>query len=136
MGVHKKNIDPRIFEACCKAQLTEAEIASIFNISNDTLNTRCKEIYGKNFFEVASILRDTGKAEIKIKQFGFAKTNTEMCKWWGKQYLGQKDSPLIDNSNKIIYVQYYRPEKIKNDEINPRIAESESRTELESRSRM
>lgn len=91
MGRPKKELNFEQLEKCMGWQCTEEEIADFFNMSIETINTRCKEHYGETFLETYKKYSATGKMSLRRYQFNLAKTNAAMAIWLGKQLLGQKE---------------------------------------------
>lgn len=78
----------------CAIQCTAEEIASVLDISVDTLERRIYERDGLRFAEFFKIKRKAGFASLRRMQWKKAQSNdTTMLIWLGKQYLGQKDVP-------------------------------------------
>lgn len=84
-------ISKKQFEELCAIQCTQEEIASVLNVSRDTLMRWCINTYGTNFATIYDEKRMKGKASLRRSQFNLAKTNPTVCIWLGKQYLGQTD---------------------------------------------
>ena len=102
MGRPKKIIDQRQFEAMCQYQCTLEEICGILGVTDDTLNTWCKENYeGRTFSEVFKEKRCLGKMSLRRKQWKLADNNASMAIFLGKQYLGQKDNIEIENKESL-----------------------------------
>lgn len=97
-GVPRKEIDFKAFEGMCRIQCTLAEIAGVLGVSEDTVETRCKEQYERTFSEVYKGLSGQGKMSLRRAQMAMAQTNPTMNIWCSKQYLGQRDMPLDDNA--------------------------------------
>lgn len=93
MGAPIKEMDIPEFEKLCKMQCTETEISAWFGFSDDTLNRRCVEHYGRTFAEVYNEKRQGGRASLRRVQWQKAveDENVVMLIWLGKQYLGQSD---------------------------------------------
>ena len=73
-------------------QCTEEEIAGVFEMTIDTLNARCKEMFKMTFSDIYKIHSQEGKKSLRRKQFEIALSgNPGMLIWLGKQYLNQKD---------------------------------------------
>ena len=85
-------INKQQFEALCAIQCTQEEICSVLNCNTDTLNSWCKNKYGKNFSEIFKEKRQGGKASLRRMQWKLAEKNATMGIWLGKQYLEQKDN--------------------------------------------
>lgn len=95
MGRPKLPFDQKQFEALCSIQCTEEEIASVLNVSVDTLERRCKEFYGLTFADVYKEKAAGGKVSLRREQFRLALGgNTTMLIWLGKQNLGQTDTGM------------------------------------------
>lgn len=78
-----------IVESVAQCHCTEEEIASILDVSVDTLKTKEN---AETFSECIKRGREYGKASLRRWQFEKAKKgNTTMLIWLGKQILGQKD---------------------------------------------
>jgi transposase len=90
------NIDKKTFEGLCGIQCTEEEIANFFGVSHDTISRWCKKTYKKNFDEIFSEKRSTGKVSLRRAQWRQAEKNPTMAIWLGKQYLGQKDETTVN----------------------------------------
>lgn len=92
MGRPRKEFDTNHFEKLCEILCTEEEIAGWFDMSVDTLERRCKEIYGETFADVYKKLSAPGKMSLRRAQFRLAEKSATMAIWLGKQYLGQRDT--------------------------------------------
>lgn len=79
------------FEAMCKIQCTETEIALIFGVSHDTINRWCHQEYGLDFANTYKKFRSFGNLSLRKSQFELAKRNPTMAIWLGKQYLNQRE---------------------------------------------
>lgn len=84
-------IEKSKFEAMCGIMCTKEEIADIFDVDADTLNTWCKETYGDTFSVIYKKKTSTGKMSLRRMQFKQAEKNSAMAIWLGKQWLGQRD---------------------------------------------
>jgi hypothetical protein len=92
-GRPKKVINQKVFENLCAIQCTEAEICSVMECSEDTLNRWCKRTYKTTFAEIYKNKSQHGKASLRRTQFKIAEKSAAMAIFLGKQYLGQKDEP-------------------------------------------
>ena len=102
-GRPKKELDYPTVEKLCGICATETEIANWFDMTIQTLNEKCKENYGMTFLEVYKRYSDEGKMSIRRKQYQLALDGDRtMLIWLGKNMLGQKDSPMIDQSNNTL----------------------------------
>lgn len=87
-----KQIDEEQFENLCSIFCTLNEIASMFKVSEDTIERWCKRKYKLGFAEVYKIKSAKGKMSLRRAQFKLAMEGDRgMLIWLGKQYLGQAD---------------------------------------------
>lgn len=77
---------------------TGEECASVLNIDYDTLCACIKRKKKMSFSDYSDIKKGNGRASLRRRQFRMAETNPALAIWLGKQYLNQKDQPLIDQS--------------------------------------
>lgn len=98
-------INKSTFESLCAIQCTEEEIISVLNVSRQTLNRWCNDVYGENFGQVFAIKRENGKASLRRMQWKLAEKNATMGIWLGKQYLSQKDNLDIEATTRIERVE-------------------------------
>lgn len=98
MGRPYKEIDQQIFENLCALQCTEKEIMDWFDVEDDTLNGWCRRTYGTTFSEVFKQKRGKGKVSLRRAQWRLAEKNATMAIWLGKQYLGQSDNPVAEDT--------------------------------------
>ena len=91
VGRPRKEIDRTQFEKLCGLQCTQAEIASYFDCSEDTIDRWCKREYQAYFAEVFKIKRGTGCISLRRMQMQLAEKSAAMAIFLGKNYLGQKD---------------------------------------------
>jgi AraC-like DNA-binding protein len=99
MARPKKEIDQSIFENLCSIQCTLAEIAGVFNCSEDTIERWCKRTYNESFAESFKKYSAEGKTSLRRAQFKLAEKNAAMAIFLGKQYLGQRDQIEVENDN-------------------------------------
>lgn len=92
-------INKEEFEKLCEIQCTEVEIANVFSVDEDTLNTWCKKTYGETFSDTFKKKSSKGKMSLRRIMFNQAETNTTMAIWLSKQYLGMKDNVEIINDS-------------------------------------
>ena len=95
MGRPKKIIDKGIFEELCQIQCTEVEICHVLHVCEDTLNTWCKETYGKTFSETFEQNKAGGRVSLRRLQWKHAEKNPAMAMFLGKNLLGQRDSAAV-----------------------------------------
>lgn len=94
-GRKKIEIDWKQVNSLLEIQCTGKEVASVLDISYNTLERRCKEVYGINYEDWSAVKRQTGHASLRRMQWKAAeKGNTTMLIWLGKQVLGQMDRPI------------------------------------------
>lgn len=86
-------INKKMFENLCGYMCTEVEIADIFDVDEDTLNTWCKKTYGCTFSETYKKYSAVGKMSLRRSMFKKAieDENPTVQIWLSKQYLGMKD---------------------------------------------
>ena len=94
MARPRKEIDQTQFEKLCGIQCTQEEIAGFFDVSPDTIERWCKRTYDSGFAEVFKTHSADGKISLRRYQFKLAERNAAMAIWLGKQYLGQRETPL------------------------------------------
>lgn len=90
-------IDKKKFENLCAIHCTKAEVAGIFDCSEDTIENFCKKTYfdedgnPMTFSAVYKKYSANGKASLRRTQFRLAEKSAAMAIFLGKQYLGQTD---------------------------------------------
>ena len=116
----KDKINKDQFENLCNLWCTLIEISEFFGVSEDTLESWCKDTYGETFSDVYKRKNSKGKIALRRWQMKSAeKGNVTMQIWLGKQHLNQREHILdnlegetphlninvIDNSNleKVLY---------------------------------
>lgn len=93
----KNKIVKETFEKLCGMWCTLVEIADFFGISEDTVESWCKDIYGMTFSEVYKRRSSQGNISLRRWQLKSAeKGNVTMQIWLGKQHLGQKEKVEVD----------------------------------------
>ena len=93
-GRPPKAFDHELFEKLCYIHCSGAEIAGIMRMDLDTLYVKVKDYYNVDFSEAYARLAANGKASLRRIQFELAKKNPSMAIFLGKNYLGQKESPV------------------------------------------
>ena len=78
---------------------TLEECSACLELSETTINSKIKEKFGISFCDYFKQKASKGRASLRRRQFEMSKTNPALCIWLGKQYLGQADSPMIDQSS-------------------------------------
>jgi len=97
-GRPRKEFNVENFEGLCKLQCTLEEIAGFLDLSEDTVERRCVEIYGQPFAEVFRQKSAHGRISLRRTQFRLAEKSYVMALWLGKQYLGQSDKVTLDKA--------------------------------------
>ena len=93
----KDKINQEQFENLCNLWCTLIEISEFFGVSEDTLESWCKDTYGETFSEVYKRKNSKGKIALRRWQMKSAeKGNVTMQIWLGKQHLNQREH-LLDN---------------------------------------
>jgi hypothetical protein len=77
-------------------QCTGEEIASILDVSYNTLERCCRRDKKVKFEDYSREKRLGGRASLRRKQWAMVDKNVAMAIWLGKVMLGQKDSQEID----------------------------------------
>lgn len=107
-GRPRITIDWDVVKRLCNLQCTQTEIASVVNVSEDTLVRRIKSKYNLTYAEYYKKESAGGKASLRRAQWKKAigtkdrqgndknDGSVPMLIWLGKQYLGQAESPLGD----------------------------------------
>lgn len=96
MARPRKEFNVKIFEQLCALQCTLAEIALVMNLSEDTIENRCDEIYQRRFTDVFEQKRVAGFTSLRRAQFKMAETVPALAIFLGKNYLNQSDKIAID----------------------------------------
>ena len=101
-GRPKKRIDFELVDRLCAIQCTGEEIASVLNVSYDTLERRVKEKFGVSFADYFEEKRGKGRVSLRRMQWKKAeKGDTTMLIWLGKQYLKQTDKQEVDQTGQM-----------------------------------
>lgn len=88
------------FENLCGMWCTLVEIAEFFGVSEDTVETWCKNTYNETFSEVYKKKCSKGNISLRRLQMKSAeKGNVTMQIWLGKQHLNQKEKVEDDTDN-------------------------------------
>ena len=92
MGRPKIKIDFNILENLCGIQCTQEEIVSVLGVTVETIDARCREVYGLTFSEYMAQKKGKGKASLRREQWKKALAGDKtLLIWLGKQELGQAD---------------------------------------------
>lgn len=93
----KDKINKEQFENLCNMWCTLIEISEFFGVSEDTVESWCKDTYNETFSDVYKKKNSKGKIALRRWQMKSAeKGNVTMQIWLGKQYLNQREH-LLDN---------------------------------------
>jgi hypothetical protein len=95
VGRDKKIIDPLAIEKLAAISCTDRDIADFVGINEDTLRYNFKDNLLKGRAEVRINLR---RAQIDLALNG----NATMLIWLGKNILGQSDTPITSETNKVL----------------------------------
>jgi hypothetical protein len=87
----KVEFDPDVYEALCELHCTKAEIAAVFNMSDDTLSRRIEDHYGQPHAAIYAQKLLRGNVSLRKVQRDLAKENAAMAIFLGKNDLGQSD---------------------------------------------
>lgn len=92
VGRPRKEIDLKVLENLCRINCTKEEIASVLEVSSDTIERYILEKFKVNFAVFFKRFQGSGKISLRRMQWASArKGNVTMQIWLGKQYLGQAD---------------------------------------------
>ena len=96
----KDKINKAQFENLCGMWCTLIEIAEFFGVSEDTVESWCKDTYGERFSDIYKKKCSKGNISLRRWQLKSAeKGNVTMQIWLGKQHLGQKEKLEVENEN-------------------------------------
>lgn len=101
VGRPQIEIPKKQFENLCALFCTLEEIATVLDCSSDTVERWCKREYGENFAEVFKKKSALGKTSLRRNAFKLAQTNTAMCIFLLKNYLGLKDTVEYEDKEAI-----------------------------------
>ncbi len=94
-GRPKKKIDVELVEKLATIHCSVKEISDIVGCHPDTIRNRFSDIIARG--------KANGKMSLRRKQMEVALSGTpSMLIWLGKQWLGQSESPIDDETNKIL----------------------------------
>jgi len=94
-GRPKKKIDKELVEKLATIHCSVKEIADIVGCHPDTIRNRFSDIIARG--------KANGKMSLRRKQMEVALSGQPtMLIWLGKQWLGQSESPMDDDTNKIL----------------------------------
>ena len=104
-GRPRKKIDKEQFEKLCGIQCTLSEIAGFFDCSEDTIERWVKRTYKETFAETYKNYSANGKISLRRFQFKLAEKSAAMAIFLGKNYLGQTDCYVNENSSDGLLAQ-------------------------------
>lgn len=104
MGRPRKEINVKEFEKLCGLHCTKDEIAAFFDMSEETLDERIKEIYGETFSVVFRKKKGQGKISLRRKQWLMADKSAAMAIFLGKNLLGQSDKQEVEMHQQVTKV--------------------------------
>lgn len=91
-GTAHIKVDWKKVDALLEAECSGAEIAAVLGIHPDTLYNHCFFEFDVNWSEYKQKGREKGRALMKYDQYKSARNgDTQMMKFWGKNYLGQRE---------------------------------------------
>lgn len=106
-GRPKKTICIGSLNKLCEMQATLVEIAGFFNVSEDTIERRVRELTGVTFAEYYKKASSGGKISLRRAQYKAALGgNITMLIWLGKQILNQRDTIDSSQSASTIVLKY------------------------------
>ena len=102
MARPRKEVDWETVNKLCGIHCTGEEIASVLEVSYDTLQRRCQEKHDCGFADYYKKASSNGKISLRRQQYAVAmKGNVSMLIWLGKNWLGQTDKVETVNEHKI-----------------------------------
>jgi hypothetical protein len=94
MARPRKKIDWKTVANLCGIQCTLAEISSVLDVSDDTIQRACQREHKMPFGDYLKRHRLKGFVSIRRKQYEVATAgNVSMLIWLGKNWLDQRDQP-------------------------------------------
>lgn len=138
-GRKPRDIDFDIFEELCFIQCTDQEISTVFRMDKRAISIKVEEYYGFEYAYIRKVFAEGGKASLRRAQFRLAQKNPALAIWLGKQYLGQKDVPQIeDNKTKNAFDQFneYIKSLAGNKEESNNTVDSNNRKEYKDKERV
>jgi trehalose-6-phosphatase len=100
-GPKPQELDWDLIKRLAVIHCTRDEIASVLNVSHDTLERACKDEYKTTIGEKIVEWSASGKASLRRIQWKLAETNPTMAIFLGKQHLGQKDEQALKYSGNL-----------------------------------
>ena len=102
-GRPKIKLDLAVVKKLCNLHCTGEEIASVLDVSYDTLERRIKELGYCSFSEFFIRFSAKGKISIRRKQYELAmQGNVHMLKQLGTSWLGQSDKQQVDLTTRTV----------------------------------
>lgn len=99
---NSKDVDWHIFEELLFIQCTKREVCSVLGITSYALDVALLMHYKKPWNEISERYLDVGRASLRRCQFRLAQKNPAMAIWLGKQYLDQREDPIMGSNYKAL----------------------------------
>lgn len=117
-GAKKIEVDFDVLKSLCEMFCTLEDIAGFFEVSEDTIERRCKEHLGMDFKDVFKMWSAKGRASLRRCQFYKAvnEGDSTMLIFLGKNQLGQRDKFDFD-VNENIEVTFKAPDDLDEDKL-------------------
>lgn len=96
-GHTKRPIDWKTVKKLCIIQCTVKEICDFLEISQDTMELACREMFDCTPNQKFAKWRSGGNCNLRRMQWHLAETNASMAIFLGKQYLNQIDDYKLTN---------------------------------------
>lgn len=121
----KDKINKEQFENLCNMWCTLIEISEFFGVSEDTLESWCKDTYNETFSDVYKKKNSKGKIALRRWQMKSAeKGNVTMQIWLGKQYLKQREHFPDEVDNTVVSNAITNIAELINNPVDNRTEES------------
>ena len=106
VGRPKTQIDLDLAEKLGRIQCTLTECSAILEVPLGTLSnhSELQEAFKRG--------QQQGKMSLRRLQFKHAETNPTMCIWLGKQYLGQMDTPVLEEDSEFELIDNWGKSKL------------------------
>lgn len=93
-----KEIDKKNFESLCSLMCTKPEICNFLGVEEKTLTRWCMRTYKESFAEIYKKKSANGTISLRRNQFKLSEKSAVMAIWLGKQYLGQQDHIVVEET--------------------------------------
>lgn len=84
------------FEDLCSILCTVQELETIMHADHSVISAWCERTYGESFMDAYKRFSAGGKSSLRRIQFKLAHKSAAMAIWLGKQWLGQKEHPGLE----------------------------------------